>query len=248
MEFFSKKRIFTYNELYEFIEQKDNIKKTKANISSLTKNILTQYMEKEYIVRIKKNLYCAISFETRDIIPSKYEIASEITKKSFVGLHSAMEYYGYSNQVYNEAIVYSYKYKFNDFEFEGNTYRYKSSWTDEFIIEDKNVFVTSLERTIVDLIDTLKSYDDYEELRNYLDLVPAIKGDNILEILKSRDKQVLYNKVGYIIKDYIDQYLLTEDHLNELKKHITKSRKYIINEPSRLNDYNKEWHLYIFEH
>jgi predicted transcriptional regulator of viral defense system len=247
IDYFSKARIVTYQELYSFIEQKENVKKTKKNITSLTKNILTNYIQRKYIKRIKKNLYCAVSLEHGGIIPSRFEIASKLTENSFVGLHSAMEYYGYNNQVFHEVIVYSYQRKFNDFEFDYTLYKYKPSWTDQFVKSENNVRITTLERTIIDLVDQMNSYDEYEELKSNLQLVPTIDGDEILKLLALRNKKVLYNKVGYIIEEHIDNYLLTKDHIKQIHQKITKSKQYMINQKSRLKSYSDKWHLYIFE-
>lgn len=247
LEFFSEKRVFTSQDLFGYLERKKNVLKKKKSLDSLTKNTIQFYLEKGAIRRVKKNLYCAMSLEHGGVMPSKYEIASRITDNSFIGYHSAMEYYGYSNQVYNNVVVCCKDKKFNHFEFEHDRYQYKAAWTDQFVEERNRVRITSLERTIVDLIDGLETIDEYEELRNNLDLIPAIDGEKLLDVLRMRNKRILYNKVGMIVSDYVDDYLLMNEHIDMMRQNIAKGRKYLTGEIKRLKHYDSDWHLYRYE-
>ncbi len=247
LEFFTEKRVFSSQDLYDYLKLKNSVSNNKKSLDSLTKNTLQFYLDKGAIKRAKKNLYCAISLEHGGVVPSKYEIASKITESSFIGYHSAMEFYGYSNQVYNNVVVCCKYKKFDDFDFENIHYEYKATWTDEFVEVRNRVKITSLERTIVDLIDGLKTFDEYEELINNLDLVPSIDGEKLIAILKIRNKHILYNKVGMIVSNYVDDYLLTNEHISIMKQNIAKGRKYLTGETKRLNHYNSDWHLYSYK-
>ena len=69
----------------------------------------------EKIKKIRNGLY--VSIDQAGIINStKFEIASKISPDSFVAFHSALEYYGIANQVFNNMVVGS-STKFNTFEF-----------------------------------------------------------------------------------------------------------------------------------
>lgn len=247
LEFFSEKRVFKSQDLYDYLKHKKSVLKKKKSLDSLTKNTIQLYLEKGAIKRVKKNLYCAISLEHGGTMPSKYEIASKITESSFIGYHSAMEFYGFSNQVYNNVVVCCKDKKFNDFVFEQNRYEYKAAWTDQFVEERNRVKITSLERTIVDLVDSLDTFDEYEELINNLDIVPAIDGEKLLEVLKMRNKHILYNKVGMIVSNYVDSYLLKNNHIDIMKQNIAKGRKYLTGETKRLNYYDSDWQLYCYK-
>ncbi|OLA10258.1 MAG: hypothetical protein BHW12_02915 [Coprobacillus sp. 28_7] len=95
----TKRKIFSYNDFVFMLG--DN---------NLAKNTLQSYLEKGYIKRIKHNLYGVVSLETNECIADKFLIASNITVTSFVSHHSAFEFYGYYNQVYNNVNVSSNNY------------------------------------------------------------------------------------------------------------------------------------------
>lgn len=74
--------------------------------SSEAANALSRaYREKGYIQSVRKNLYVAISMETGQPVPTRYEIASHISEDAVVSYHSAFEYYGYANQVFYDVYI-----------------------------------------------------------------------------------------------------------------------------------------------
>ncbi len=235
LESFSEKRIFDYNFVFEL---------TKTR--SLADETIQNYLKKEYIERVKKNLYVTMSLETGGVIPSKFEIGSNITNNSCISLHSAFEYYGFSNQVYNEVSVSSLT-KFKDFNFENNRYHYVYSTSNRFIEDVNGVKVSTIAKTIVDTIDSIKSYDDMEELIYNLSSLPAINGLDVIEYLLFVNKKVLFNKVGLILSYFNDGLLITDKLLNQMEKSGTKSVKYFSKEKHRLKKYYKEWNLYCYD-
>jgi len=234
MEIFSAKRVFDFSFVVGICHSKN-----------LARETLQNYLKKGYIKRVKKNLYVTMSFETNGVIASKYEIASKITKSSYVSHHSAFEYYGYSNQVYNEIITASIE-RFYDFTFEYNKYCYKNVSNDKYVDIINNVRVSTIPKTIVDCIDDIKSYDDIEEIIYILSILPLIDGEKILEYLLFVNKKILYNKVGLILSYFKDRLMINDLILNKMKNLGIKSVKYFTNEKHRLNKYYKGWNLYCY--
>lgn len=235
IEDFAYKRIFDFNYIVKLTGNKD-----------LASNIVQSYLAKGYIKRIKRNLYAAVSFETKGIIPTKFEIASKITKNSFISYHSAFEFYGYTSQVYNEVIVSS-PTQFHDFTFEHNTYRSKRVKDTLFVDKINNVKASSLAKTIVDSIDNVKTYDDFEELISALNMIPLLNGKEIIKYLKHVNKTILYSKVGLILSFYEDGYNITEALLEEMKKRGSQIARNFTSEKHRLSIYYPEWKLHAYD-
>ena len=234
MAIFSEKRVFDFSFVIGI-----------TNSKNLARETLQNYLKKGYIKRVKKNLYVTMSFETTGVIPSKYEIASKITKSSYVSHHSAFDYYGYNNQVYNDVVTASIQ-RFYDFTFEYNDYRYKNVSNDKYVDTINGVRVSTLPKTIVDCIDDIKSYDDMEEVIYNLSALPVINGLQIMEYLLFVNKKILFNKVGLVLSHFNDGFMVDDSILNRMKTLGTKSVKYFTNEKHRLNKYYKEWNLYCY--
>jgi predicted transcriptional regulator of viral defense system len=181
----------------------------------------------------------------KGIIPTKFEIACNITKNAYISYHSAFEFYGYTNQVYNEVVVSS-PTQFHDFTFEHNTYRSKRVKNTLFVETVNNIKVSSLAKTIVDSIDNVKTYDDLEELINILNMIPLINGNEVLAYLKHVNKTILYSKVGLLLSFYEDDYNIKKEMLNEMKKHGLQIARNFTSEKHRLNVYYKDWKLHAY--
>ena len=69
-------------------------------------------------VKIRNNMYTCISGETGNPVANRFQIASSITSTSYVTHHSALEYYGITDQVFHEVYVASLK-PFSEFDFDG---------------------------------------------------------------------------------------------------------------------------------
>ena len=211
-----------------------------------TKNLLLDYKRKGYIESVKRNLYVVISLETKQPIANRYKIASNITQGSYISHHTAFEYYGCANQVFHNAYVSGGK-KFVDFEYDDITYSYIASRLSTGIeIKENNIRVTSIERTIIDSINDFEKIAGIEELLRCLELVPYANGKKLLDYLRQYDKQILYQKTGYILEYYKNQLRLTDDFFSECKKGLKNSTRYLYKGLKRSPSiYSKEWKLVV---
>lgn len=230
----SEMRIFNHEDLTEL-----------TGDVNLTNGIIRNYINKKYITRITRDMYAVISLETNGIIPSKYEIASNITKSSFVSHHSAFEFYGYYNQVYNQIIVSSLT-RFQNFQHQEISYEYKNTKDDEFTERIRGVKISSIARTIVDSIEQINSYDEFIETIKCIQMLPAINGLHIMKYLLHRNKQILFSKVGLVLSNFKDDLLITDTLLWRMKNLGTKGRRYFTKETYRLTTFYNEWNLYCY--
>ena len=106
------------------------------------------------------------------MVANRYQIACAISDTAYLSHHSAFEYYGFANQVYNEVYVSS-ETRFNSFEYDNITYKYVASRMAEGVVVAKNttlgVRITDIERTIIDSIHDLNKIAGLEELLNCLE-------------------------------------------------------------------------------
>ena len=210
---------------------------------NLTKKILASYLEKDLVRKVKYNLYAVVDLKTNGLIPSKYEIGSSINDTSFISHHSAFEFYGFYNQVHNQITVSSIK-KFTNFEFENNAYIFSQTKSDLQVLFVKGVRVTSLARTIVDEIDSIRNIDDFEEILKCIALVPIVNEIQILEYLRYKGKKSLYNKVGLILSFFKEDLFLSDNFFYRMSNLHSPVRRYFpSNKINNLKYYN-EWNLY----
>jgi predicted transcriptional regulator of viral defense system len=214
-----------------------NVKTAKSAIYSLKKRGLAQ--------SVKRNLYVLISMETGAPVVSHYEIASHITESAYVSHHSAFEYYGMANQVFNEIYVSS-KERFNDFEFDGRVYKYVASKLDTGINVTGLFKVTDLERTVIDNIKDFSKIGGLEETLRCLSMVTVINENNLLNYIKAYNNMFLYQKAGYILSHFSKSANISEMFFKECMEHINKSVRYLHPDITNKNCVlNKDWQLCV---
>ena len=204
--------------------------------------ICREYQKKGYIERVKRDLYVAISLETKQPIASRYVIASHISSDATVSYHSAFEFYGYSNQVFYETQVTS-ECRFRDFEYDGVTYRCVAPRISGGITEINGTRVTTLERTVIDSINLFEKIGGLEELLRCLMLIPMLDETALLTVLAEYRSGFLYQKTGYILSPFANSFGISEGFFDMCKSHLPKGKSYLSSE-SQGFICHKEWKLY----
>lgn len=223
----------------------DDIAALYINIGS-GKNYVLQLKKDGYVEQIRKNMYTCISPETGLPIANKYQIASAITETSFISHHSALEYYGVTDQVYYEIYVSS-ETKFKEFEYDGYTYRCIVTKKQEGITKPpftKGIRISDLERTVLDSIKDMDKVAGIEEVVASIELLPNLNEQVLLQYLENYQNQFLYQKGGFILKQYHEQFGLSNTFFEVCKEKAGKSKRYLTKD-TKCTIWNKEWKLMV---
>lgn len=199
------------------------------------------------IVKIKRDLYSVVDPTVGTPFADKFMIASAINQSSYVAYHSALEYHGIANQVYN-CIYVAGEQRFSNFVFEGIEYKYTRSPLNDGILHiDKgsNLKVTDLERTLIDCINNLKLAGGIEEVIKALDSVSFIKEDIFLKYLESYNINLLFRKVGYLFSSYQSKLDLSNNFFNQCKAKVDENSYYFLKEENIDGKLNSTWNLIV---
>jgi predicted transcriptional regulator of viral defense system len=231
---FAKWRVFSHKQVVDL-----------CGNAKTAETVLYSAKKKGLIQTVTRGLSAAISIETGEAIASPYEIASRITKDSYISHHTAFEYYGFANQVFSTVTVSS-SVRFTPFEFDGRSYLYKQSYTSEGITISHGVRVTEPERTVIDNIKDFAKTAGLEELLRCLGMITVIQEQKLLGCLALYDNRFLYQKTGYILSHFKTTMKLTDTFFAECRSHIGKSVRYLYEEIKAEHPvYNKEWQLFV---
>ncbi len=209
-------------------------------------NWISNKLKTRMYIKIRSNLYALVDPSTNDIYSTKFEIASNVSKTSFVCFHSALEYYGIANQVFNDVTVGSLT-KFNNFIFNENEFIYKPAKSLALVnnVTSEGIRVTSLEKTVVDCIDEISFSGGIEEVLNALEQIKYLNEEKLIEALDDYDKIFLYQKVGYLLETYNDQLNLSKDFFDKCKTHLTIKVNYLMKDEFKKVSLDKNWNLLV---
>lgn len=217
-----------------------NLVGNKKTASSL----VLRLSKKGLVKKIKNNLYTCVNVADGSVIASKYHISCAINKTAYLSHHSAFEYTGITNQVFYEMYVSS-SIRFSDFEFDGIAYKYVASKLDDGVVAPKNthgIWVTTIERTVIDSIKDYKKIGGLEELLNCITAVPYLDEKQLKVFLDAYNMQFLYQKTGFILEHYKNMLQISDQFIEYCKSKIGKSTRYLT---KGSGTYCSEWKLVV---
>ena len=226
---------------------------SRGDVVELTGNehaahsLLYEYINAGYIERIRRNLYTAISLETKQPIANRFMIASNIADDACVSFHSAFEYYGYANQVFYEVYVTT-DSRFSNFTYDGISYsRVSPRIASGITTTNTGIRITDLERTVIDSIYAFEKIGGLEELLRCLMLIPSLQAEKLLIYLQDYGLANIYQKAGFILMQFSEQLGLPESFFDHCKDKIPKSKKYLYSEKDRMSEHfflHEDWMLF----
>ena len=230
---FHELKIFTLDDAARIVKSK-----------TYAMTILRGYIEESLVVKIRRNLYGVTNLATKQIEANRYEVASALTPTAYISYHSALEFYGVDNQVFNTMYVAS-ESRFNSFEFDGLSYIYAKSQTDigiETPIMSYGIRVTSLERTVIDCIDRIDRCGGSEEMLQCFGMIMHISEAKLLEVLASYDKATLYKKAGFVLSRFRSRFNLSDAFFQICRERANVGSK-VLTSYEDCTEYDREWNL-----
>ena len=165
----------------------EDIKEFYPNVSSFYA-FVDRASKRGEIRQIKRGLYALVNPSTGNIFATKFQIASHLFDDAYFSYHEALEYYGLANQSFVSYFTYLTHVYVDDVVFEDVIYHSKKSGYDLEIlnrIKEEDIRVVSLERAIVDSIDSPSLAGGLEEIEYALSNCRKLKIDKIEMLLKS---------------------------------------------------------------
>lgn len=230
-----KKPIFNVDDVNEYYH---NIESARSAIKRL--------MKEKMVVKIRNNMYTCISGETGLPVANRFQIASNITPTSYISHHTAMEYYGITDQVFYDVYVSS-ETSFRDFEFDGYRYHYVVSKSSEGIDMPKlsgGIRVTNPERTMLDSIKDMDKISGMEEVIQDISCMSKLQEKRLLTYLEGMNNHFLYQKAGYLLSGQRKQLGLSDDFFEKCKNKIGSSKRYISKDISN-GVFDNQWKLVV---
>lgn len=210
------------------------------------RSAIKRLMKEGMVAKIRNNMYTCISGETGAPVANRFQIASHITPTSYVSHHTAMEYYGITDQVYYDVYVSS-ETSFRNFTFDGYTYCFVASKSAEGIERPPysgDVAVTNLERTVVDCIKDMDKISGIEVVVENVECVHRMQEKRLLKYMELLQNQFLYQKMGYLLSQHKEQMGLSDSFFEKCKEEIGKSKRYLTRDQDG-GYYDDTWKLII---
>jgi predicted transcriptional regulator of viral defense system len=195
------KRIFTYVDAV----------KAYGSSNRRLRELLSTLVKRGWLQRIEKGKYLILPFEAgreREWTEHEFIIASYLIKPYYIGFRSALNYFGYTEQISRTVFIVSTSRKLkSSMEISGVTYRFvfiskrKFFGAKQISVDGSQVNISEPEKTIVDCLDRLRYCGGISEVakalwygRDELDFT------KMAEYSRRNGNRVASQRLGYLIE------------------------------------------------
>jgi len=223
----------------------EDVNKYYDNLNS-ARSAVQRLLKSGMVKKIRNNMYTCINGENGMAIANRFQIGSSINEGAYISHHTAMEYYGVTDQVYYDVYVTSIT-KFNDFEFEGYRYHHVFPNISDGVIKEAysgGVMLTDKERTVLDSMKDIGKIAGIEEVATNINDTGRLNENKLLSYLEEYDNQFLYQKAGYFLSKESNKHGLSEVFFEKCKCKVGKSKRYLTKDAER-GSYDVTWQIIV---
>lgn len=223
----------------------EDVNKYYDNLNS-ARSAVRRLVNSGMVKKIRNNMYTCTNGEGGMSVANRFQIGSSINTGAYISHHTAMEYYGITDQVFYEVYVTS-NTKFNDFEFDGYRYHHIFPSISGGITNEEysgGIRVTDKERTILDSIKDLDKIAGIEEVAYNINAMGRLNEDKLLLYLEQYNNQFLYQKTGFFLSKDENKHGLSEGFFEKCHSKIAKSKRYLTKD-AHSGTYDAVWQVIV---
>lgn len=253
-EFFSKHPVFTVEEFDEFLSNKGS-----GNYWT-RKALLAHHRKQGRILRVRRGLYVVVPPGTiPDTCPvDSYLLAAKMTKDSVLAYHTALEFFGKAYSVYEQFYYLTGRKSlpviFRSYQFSCVLFpkSLRDKQLENFGVKKSeragvSIRVTSLERTLVDVLDRPHLGGSWEEIWRSLESVEFFDLDKVIEYALLLGNATTVSKVGFFLEQHRETLMVEEVHLQPLRDHRPRKPHYMVRGVRKPGSLVMNWNLIVPE-
>lgn len=250
--FFRRHPVFTSEELSAHLYA--NGKVGDRTLESL----LAYYKNTGRLVRIRRGLYTVVppDSDPQSHPVDPYLIASRLTPDAVLSHHTALQFFGRAYSVWQE-FTYQSERPLREMTFREQTFR-RTSFPKTLARYDKKYFgapavpysgmllkVTSLERTLVDVLYRPRLSGGWEEVWRSLESVEFFDLDVVVEYCLLLANASTTSRVGFYLEQHREELMVEEHHLKELRAHRSRQPHYLDRSRRETGRLFRDWNLVV---
>ncbi len=252
-EFFARYPVFNREEYVAYMNSRGT---TNCNTQ---RELLAYHVRKGHIVKIRRGFYATVSGAVLD--PSSmpidgYLISGRIAKDAVLSYHSALDFHGVSHSVYYTFYFCS-RHTIKTFTYQGDTFhrvpfpnalidkKYEHMATEIKERQGQDVCVSTLERTLVDVLDRPELGGGWEEIWRSLEKIGVLDLDLLLQYALALENATTIAKVGFFLETHQEEFAVNERHLSKLKRFIPRNKHYMDHRTAQNSKLIKQWNLMV---
>ncbi len=251
-EFFRKHPVFTGKELAGHLSSLGEVSRRKQE------SLLAYHRKTGRVVLVRRGLYAAIPpGADPDSYPiDPFLIAAKLTPDAVLSHYTALEFHGKAHSVHTHFVYSAFRplgplnfraYVFRGAKFHQTLLRIGKENFGVSTAErsGQDLRVTTLERTLVDVLDRPNLSGSWEEIWRSLESVEFFDLDKVVEYTLMLGNATTGAKVGFFLDQHRETLMVEERHLNMLRDMRSKQPHYLNRSKRKSGRFVQEWNLMV---
>ena len=221
-------------------------------------SLLAHYVRSGRLVRIRRGLYGAVpvAAKAESYAVDPYLVAGKLTEDSTLAYHTALEFHGKAHSVSQVFTFLTHRaprvLRFRSLTFRGvaipKALAKRRREAFGVTVGERlglEVRVTSLERTLVDLLDRPDLGGGWEEIWRSLEMVEYFDLDQVVKYALLLGNATTAAKVGFYLDQHRQSLMVEERHLRSLRKHRPRQPCYLERAKREAGRLVADWRLIV---
>jgi len=251
-EFFARKPVFRLDEFVAFLDAEG------PRSAKTRESLLTYYTKAGRILRIRRGLYVVVppGLDPTSCPVDPYLVAAKMTNDAVLAYHTALEFFGRAHSVHHRFFYLtgraSRPVSFRNYKFRGILFpkklRSHNRTTFGVLTAERtgvSVQVTSLERTLVDVLDRPKLSGSWEEIWRSLETVEFFDLDQVVEYALLLENATTVAKVGFFLEQHRQALMVDDAHLRDLQENRPRTPHYMARGDRKKGHLLSAWNLIV---
>jgi predicted transcriptional regulator of viral defense system len=206
-------------------------------------SLLAHHVRSGRLLRLRRGLYAVVPFgmEAKTYRPDPYLIAGKMADDAVLAYHTALELHGKAHSVHEEFVFLSHR-AVRRAQVSGRNELYGVSKTERLGME---IQVTTLERTMVDVLDRPELGGGWEEIWRSLESVEYFDLEQVVRYTLMLKNGTTAAKVGFFLDQHRKALMVEDKHLRPLKRHLPEQPCYMERSKRASGRLVAAWRLFV---
>ena len=252
VEFFETHPIFSRREYVD-------ARSLHGSTEHTSDNLLAQHLASGRIIRVRRGLFASVpsGIKPTQLSVDPYLIATKLAPDAVVSHHAALQFHGKVYSLWSR-LHYLSRHRGRRFSFRGQEFvpvKLPPSLigipdNDAGVIQQRysggTVRVTTLERTLVDVMYAPDKTGDWEEIWRSLEMIGFVDLELVIKYTRALGSALCAARIGFFLEQHQEEFMVDNHHLDVLRQLSPRQARYMDSrhEAGRLI---KGWNLVVPE-
>ncbi len=220
--------------------------------------LIAYHIAQGHILRIRRGLYASVPIGSSpdEQVVDPYLVASRLADDAVIAYHSALQFHGKAYSLHHRH-YYLAKQRLRPFSFQGQEYVAVTQPKTPGAVDDPDpgieqishrglsVRVTSLERTLVDVLAEPDKGGGWEELDRSLEMIEFVDLDAVVDYTLRFQNAAIAARVGYYLERRQQEWMVDATYLERLASCAPRQPRYLDRRRFPSGRLVKPWNLII---